>query len=316
MGGITLPYNIVDGNAVDATPVMANFNTLQSVTPNNGGIAAAAGANSDITSLSGLTTPLSAGQGGTGGVAGAAMHNCQFRSNTATQCVLYPYGGNQLTIAGVPNAIPSAGVALSNSGLTASTFYYVYAYMSGGSMALIASPTGWVVDSVTGMPVMSGGGNLYTLVGAVYMTAGAQFQDTPSFRGVLSYFNRRRANLAGTSATVGPGGASTPAELSTTYRAYFIEWADTSVELGGMVSSVANNTLNDATYTALWMDGAAATGYAVFQAYAANTQGSQTLRADTPVSEGNSHYLSLAGFVTSGSAGTWSSAYVYGNLWI
>jgi hypothetical protein len=47
----------------DATQVMANFNNILSCANNN---LAKNGANSDITSLSGLLTPLSASQGGTG----------------------------------------------------------------------------------------------------------------------------------------------------------------------------------------------------------------------------------------------------------
>lgn len=56
---ITLPYNIANGQALDAIPVMANFNALASG-------AAASGVNSDITQLTGLTTPLTPAQGGTG----------------------------------------------------------------------------------------------------------------------------------------------------------------------------------------------------------------------------------------------------------
>lgn len=63
---MTLPYNITNGQAIDATPVMANFNSLDGRLPASNVVAAAAGANSDITSLSGLTTPLSTAQGGTG----------------------------------------------------------------------------------------------------------------------------------------------------------------------------------------------------------------------------------------------------------
>ena len=59
----TLPYNIANGQAIDAVPVMANFNEI--VNDVNASAAKNA-ANSDITSLGGLTTPLSMPQGGTG----------------------------------------------------------------------------------------------------------------------------------------------------------------------------------------------------------------------------------------------------------
>lgn len=63
---LSLPYNIANGQAIDATPVMANFNALANVAAVGGAVAAASGANSDITSLSALTTPLTTAQGGTG----------------------------------------------------------------------------------------------------------------------------------------------------------------------------------------------------------------------------------------------------------
>ena len=59
----TLPYSLTNGSTADATQVMADFNQIVNNVNAN---AAANGANSDITSLSGLSTPLSVTQGGTG----------------------------------------------------------------------------------------------------------------------------------------------------------------------------------------------------------------------------------------------------------
>jgi hypothetical protein len=66
-----LPFTITNGTPGNATQVQANYDKI--VTDVNANAAeatfaatrAAAGANSDITSLSGLTTPLSPAQGGT-----------------------------------------------------------------------------------------------------------------------------------------------------------------------------------------------------------------------------------------------------------
>lgn len=58
-----LPNTLQNGQPADANQVMANFNTIRDGVNSN---AAANGANDDITSLSGLTTPLSVPQGGTG----------------------------------------------------------------------------------------------------------------------------------------------------------------------------------------------------------------------------------------------------------
>ena len=59
----TYPYTLTNGQTADATQVMANFNSILSCANTS---LAKNGANSDITSLTGLLTPLSIAQGGTG----------------------------------------------------------------------------------------------------------------------------------------------------------------------------------------------------------------------------------------------------------
>lgn len=59
----TYPYTLANGQTADATQVMADLNSILTCANAN---LAHNGANSDISSLSGLTTPLSAAQGGTG----------------------------------------------------------------------------------------------------------------------------------------------------------------------------------------------------------------------------------------------------------
>ena len=56
-------YTLTNGTTADANQVMANFNTVLTNVNNN---AATNGTNSNITQLTGLTTPLTVGQGGTG----------------------------------------------------------------------------------------------------------------------------------------------------------------------------------------------------------------------------------------------------------
>lgn len=57
---VTLPFNLLNGTTADATQVMANYNALVAGFLS----AASAGANSDITALLGLTTPLAYTVGG------------------------------------------------------------------------------------------------------------------------------------------------------------------------------------------------------------------------------------------------------------
>lgn len=63
-------FTLTNGQTADATQVMSNFNTIMTCANNN---LAKSGANSDITSLLGLTTPLSAAQGGTGATYGLGI---------------------------------------------------------------------------------------------------------------------------------------------------------------------------------------------------------------------------------------------------
>jgi hypothetical protein len=56
----SLPYTLTNGTTADATQVMANYNALVACLAN----AAAQGANTDITSLGGLTTPIPPSEGG------------------------------------------------------------------------------------------------------------------------------------------------------------------------------------------------------------------------------------------------------------
>ncbi len=64
----SLPFTLTNGTIADATQVMANYNALVTCFTN----AAAAGANNDITSLSGLTTPITPGEGGSNVYIGSA----------------------------------------------------------------------------------------------------------------------------------------------------------------------------------------------------------------------------------------------------
>jgi len=88
----------------------------------------------------------------------STAHNGQCRLSvvSTTSLKLAPLDGSQLMIAGIPQNIPSAGVTITNSGLAASTLYYVYAYMNSGTMTLELSATGHATDANTGIEIKSG----------------------------------------------------------------------------------------------------------------------------------------------------------------
>lgn len=84
----TLPFTLTNGTIADATQVMANYNALVTCLTR----AAAAGANSDITSLNGLTTPLAPIFGGTPVYTGATSSGS---ANAQTVTGVPPFIANQ-----------------------------------------------------------------------------------------------------------------------------------------------------------------------------------------------------------------------------
>lgn len=128
-------YTFVNGQIADASQVNSNFNTIMNCANNN---LAHNGANSDITSLSGLTTPLSPSQGGT---------------------AVYVGG----TSAGTANAQTVATVVPSNFALTAGNIVTFIAGSSNTSSMTLA------VNSTTATAVkrISGGALADTISGDV-----------------------------------------------------------------------------------------------------------------------------------------------------
>jgi len=90
----TLPFNLQNATTADATQVMANYNALVTCLTN----AAAAGVNSDITNILGLTTPLSVSQGGTssfiGGTSGGSANAQTVSVTPSTYALVTGYRGN------------------------------------------------------------------------------------------------------------------------------------------------------------------------------------------------------------------------------
>lgn len=98
-----LPFNLQNGQVADATQVMANYNFIVNCLAN----AAGAGANTDITSLGGLTTPLPPAQGGTttfvGNSASAGSANAQIVAGTTPSNFSLTNNGKVIFKAGFTN---------------------------------------------------------------------------------------------------------------------------------------------------------------------------------------------------------------------
>lgn len=235
---------------------------------------------------------------GNGPISGLPLAGqCRFYCVSATQCRLIPYQGNQLTIAGVNQTVPSAGVNLANTSLSATTIYFVYAYMNGLTMTLEASTTGHSTDATTGVEIKTGDATR-TLVGMVRATASSQFSNALNARFVISWFNRRSAQCSNSAASTLTTGQTTPQPL---FAVEFITWGDE-----GLPVSFSGGVQNTVSLAVVFMAAAldsgtnAATPATYAQVPSANQYGPFTLSALIGIGPEGYHYIYALGWVNAG----------------
>jgi hypothetical protein len=235
---------------------------------------------------------------------------CYFQYTNATTCTLLPRDGNLLWINGTHGVIPSAGVTLSNSGLTTTTFYYVYAHLSGSTIVLDASTTTYATNSTYGIKQKSADPTR-TLVGAVYIDASGNFQDLVGARYVISYFNRRKKSsclFSAASPQITTTGTSNMLEFTTSLRNNFIFWSsDSSVELIVNASGLVVSTAASSYEIQCGVDAVALTTTPTVQfqlntnpikvAQTVTAQGNNTSASNefSAMAENASHFLTLLG---------------------
>jgi hypothetical protein len=154
-----------------------------------------------------------------------AHGQCRLVYVSATQIKLQPHNGRNLCINGLPEQIPTAGVTIANTGLSANTVYYVYAYMNGPTMTLELSTTGRSTWATYGIETKSNDTSR-TLVGLVVTNGSSQFQDSSTVIGVLSFFNRRRKMALNYFTAARSHSNTTATELASEIRVNFINWAE------------------------------------------------------------------------------------------
>jgi hypothetical protein len=236
---------------------------------------------------------------------------CRLNYTSSTVVTLSPFGGTRLRINGVSQPIPGSGVTLSNSGLSASTLYYVYASMSGSTMQLQASTSGHVTGT-DGNEVKSGDAT-QTLVGMVYPAAGTPgvFTDTAAYRGVASWFNRRTRSIIGGSFSSQGTTSTSLNEFWTGVRIIILTWAEEAVQaIGNVIAS--NGTMGNSNGLAVSLDGA--TSGSVGQMYSnSNGQAGGITSAYAALVAEGAHYLTMLGNVSAGTA-TYTSGFLNGTL--
>lgn len=234
---------------------------------------------------------------------------CRLSVSSATQLLLSPCNGNNVIVNGVPLQLPSAGVPLANTGLAASTWFYIYLSGTTAAPVLNASTTGYTTNS-SGVKVCSTN-PAWTYVGSVFTTGASQFVDSPTNRQCISHFNRQSKRLANSVSNINFTNA-TLAETTTAIRCSFISHADESVNvwLGGEIqvgtsgASITYKVNVDGT-----QDGDLSGSYFP-TANAGDNMGS---RGDVDVTEGAVHYATGFSAVTTGT-GTFLQAYLRGTI--
>lgn len=224
--------------------------------------------------------------------------------------VLAPYNGDQILINGTAETIPTAGVSLAATSLSAGTTYFIYVYMSGATMTLEASTTTHATDTSTsgnlGVEIKSADATR-TLVGMARPTTGPAWTDSAAQRFVISYFNRR--NIAGASSLSANRTTTSTSyvEINSEIRNEFLTWSDdgASFVCGGISQ---NDTTNQTATSSIGIDGTTAEDcYYSAQAFAGGADLSFCVGLyKSGMSEGY-HYATLLGKV-SANTGTWKGS--------
>lgn len=207
-----------------------------------------AGVNSDILSLTGLTTPLSVAQGGTGGNSVSALQalvsppvfQCRVDVISASILRLSRRTGSWVFVNGFFRQIPSAGVDLAPTGATVFTTYNIYAFWNGSALQLEYSTTARATDATYGHQVKSGD-STRTLVGKTYVQTGPAW-DVSNLLLTTSYYNRYRRialqSLATTTASLTFTTISPIVGTST----YALSWGEDATEADADVTEQTSAT--------------------------------------------------------------------------
>lgn len=237
---------------------------------------------------------------------------CRLQVDSTTQISLQRFQGAWVPIKASgswqASFIPSSGPTLANTGLTAATLYYIYAFDNAGTLTLEASATAPATDTDTGIRIKTGDASR-TLVGMVFMDSGTPgtFVDSTAKRWCLNYFNRRVLDVTGTYSTNRSTASGTYVEMNSEIRCQFLTWADEAI-VAGASGTATNGSAGHATVTGIAIDNTTALASCAYTnpASQANTRGPFGITAMKTLSEG-SHYATLIGMVSGGTA-NWESA--------
>jgi hypothetical protein len=172
-------------------------------------------------------------------------------AKSGANLVLSPFNGNTLVINSVLYEIPDAGVTLAPSGLSTSTMYYIYAYISGSTMTLENSTTAYAVQAGTGVYIKSGDATR-TLVGIEYATGATTWAGY-----VRSWFNDPGFTNSAVLTADRTTASATFVEINSEIRTNFLSWTGEIVQ-AALRANVASNTGGSSNVVGMSFDGGTA----------------------------------------------------------
>lgn len=187
-----------------------------------------------------------AANGSAGSAAVVPLGQVRLSYSSATALLVKPYNGNQITINGTNQTVPSAGVSCPSTGLTAGSLNYAYLYMNGATMTCEVVTTTHATNATTGVEQKSGDATR-TLIGMAYTATAATFVDSAAQRLVASWFNDY-PRFAQAAASVSTSGTSTAGSVTVV-----------SFGRGGFTATFSGNTSNTASWNNaayVYLDGA------------------------------------------------------------
>lgn len=219
---------------------------------------------------------------------------------SATNLLLSRYNGKRLIIDDTMQTIPPAGVTLAATGTTALALYYIYAFMSSGTMTLEASTTAYTADSRNGVMVKTEDATR-TLVGMARTNASGAWVDSVTQRFVLSHYNQQTKPIKSTAATDISTASTSAVVLSTIFRTEFLSWGEQLTCMSHL--RTMTSVPSSACFTAFYLNGSSA--FLVYSpSLAAYSTVNDTVFFNLSPTIGY-NYIDVYGYVNTGT-GIWS----------
>lgn len=237
--------------------------------------------------------------------------NCRLVRTNATTLTLQRFNGKSVPLIDGSGNLYFLQLAseptLANTGLAASTLYYIYAYDNAGTITLEASATAYAAHA-SGLRAKSGD-NTRTLVGLI-RTEGStpgQFVDSTTQRFVRSWFNDPPLALTAAFTAARTTASTSYVELNSEIRVEFLVFTGEIIVLS-FAGRQRNNTAGQDNQTSIGIDDA--TPEDVVSGMDASDANFFNAIAGTLPKDGLAegyHYATLVGKV-GGGTGTWEGA--------